>query len=722
MAESQSALCMLCEAACGLEVEFDGATVTRIRGDKASPSRGHICPKGVAIPDIQSDPDRITSPIKRQADGSWVRVDWDAALSDIGSRMGRIQQRDGKDALAFYFGNPTGHSYSALLAGIAFNLTLGSRNVFSSQSVDALPRVFVSWLLYGNQALIPVPDMDRTELLVIIGANPIVSNGSAMCSPGIDKRLRDLKSRGGRLIVVDPRRSETAELADEHLAVRPGSDAALLAGLLNTLFTRGWVAEAHVSKQASGVNELRRALLDFTPERVAPFVGIDAEAIEDLARALHETPRAAVYGRMGTCVQPFGALATWLIDAVNLVTGHLDSVGGAMFATPAVDLAALAATLGQTGAYNRWQSRVSGRPEFNGELPVAAFAEELETPGKGQIKGLIVHAGNPVLSLPNGRRLSRAFDQLELMVAVDIYRNETTRHAHYILPPSFGFEHDQFALLSQALGVRNTVQYAPALMTPPPGCRHDYEILGELCVRLAEARSPVFGPAARFAFGLARKVGPARLLDLMLRLGPHGLRLQRLLAAPSGLDLGPLEPRLAQVIRHPEGKVKLAAPPLMADLTRLKLRLSEHAPGKALSLITRRTLRSNNSWMHNSLRLVKGKPRCTLEIHPDDARPRKLVEGSLAVVRTSLGQVTLPVTITDRMPPGVVSAPHGFGHDLPGTQLRVARAHAGVCINDVCDDTAVEGLTHTTVLSGVEVEVEAAVKRTASASSRAQPR
>ncbi|HMR04287.1 MAG TPA: molybdopterin-dependent oxidoreductase [Polyangiaceae bacterium] len=721
MPETRAALCMLCEAACGLEVEFEDKRVSRIRGDKASPSRGHICPKGVAIPDIQNDPDRVTSPIKREPDGSWVPVPWETALADIGERMGRIQERHGKDALAFYFGNPTGHSYTALLAGIAFHQTLGSRNVFSSQSVDALPRVFVSWLLYGNQAIIPVPDMDRTQLLVIMGANPVVSNGSAMCSPGIEKRLRDLKARGGRLVVIDPRRTETAELADEHLALRPGSDAALLAAILHTLFARGWVVEAQAAAQASGVDKLRRAVEPFSPEGVAAFVGVQAEAIVSLAQALHETPRAVIYGRMGTCVQPFGALATWLIDAVNLLTGHMDVLGGAMFATPAVDLAGLASTLGQTGAFNRWQSRVGGRPEFNGELPVAAFAEELETPGKGQIKGLIVHAGNPVLSLPNGKRLARAFDELELMVAVDIYRNETTRHAHYILPPSFGFEHDQFALLSQALGVRNTVQYAPALMPPPAECRHDFEILGELCVRLAKARSPLLGRVARWGFGVLKQIGPARVLDLLLRFGPHGLRLQQLLATPSGLDLGPLEPRLAQVVRHPDGKVQLAAAPLLGDLARLEAAVAK-AVHPTLSLITRRTLRSNNSWMHNSQRLVKGKPRCTLEIHPRDAKQRNLSEGGLATVRTAVGQVTLPVTISERMRPGVVSMPHGFGHDLPGSQLRVAKAHPGVCINDVCDDSAVEGLTHTGVLSGIEVEVQAAVTQDAREPNATQPR
>ena len=709
MAETRYGICSLCEAICGIAVDVEGDRIVKIRGDEDDPfSRGYICPKAVALMDVHHDPDRLRHPVRRDGD-RWVEIGWDEALDAIAARLVDMQTRHGDDAVALYYGNPTGHSFTALLYGILFSQWLGTKNVYSANSVDGLPRALASSLIYGNQAVIPIPDLDRTSFLLVLGANPVVSNGSIMTAPDVGRRLKRLRERGGRLVVVDPRRTETAALADTHHFIKPGTDALLLAAMVRTVLASGLAAPGRVARRVDGLDELRAALAPFTPEAVAPVVGMEAEAIRVLACDFAAAPSAVCYGRMGTCAQEFGTTSTWLCDVLNIVTGNLDREGGAMFTTPAVDLAALATMVGQSGKLGRWRSRVGGHAEFNGELPVTAFAEEIETPGRGQIRALITHAGNPVLSLPNGRRLDRALSSLELMVSIDIYVNETTRHAHYILPPSFGLEHDEYAILFHALAVRNTAHYAPALLPKPDGVRHDWEIFLDLTTRIAQRRGGLRALAGRAQRALLSRLGSRGLLALLLKLGGRA-RIEDLEAAPHGLDLGPLEPRLPHILSTPSKRIRLAPPELVRDLDRLAARVAQPAgtASEDLLLISRRSLRSNNSWMHNSERLVKGRPRCTLLMHPSDAERRGLAPGGPVRIASRVGAVEVPLEISDEIMPGVVSLPHGWGHDRPGVRLTVAREHAGASVNDVTDDQRIDAVSGASSLSGVPVTVSAA--------------
>lgn len=693
--------CPLCEALCGLRVTTDGDRVTDIRGAVDDPlSRGYMCPKGAALADLHHDPDRLRQPMRRRPDGTFEPITWDAAIDLAGRRLAAIHAEHGPDAVAIYFGNPTGHSWPELLALLLLQRNLGTRNLYSSASVDAWPRQQVSARLYGNQARIPVPDLDRTAFLLVLGANPVVSNGSAMTAPDARGRLKALRARGGRLVVVDPRRTETAALADAHHFIRPGTDALLLAAMVRTILVEG---RARPRAETRGVAAVERALRPFTPDRVAERVGIDADTIAGLARDFAAAPSAVCYARLGTCVHPFGATTTWLVDVLHHVTGVFDRVGGPMFTTPAVDLAALAGRIGQTGAHGRYRSRVRGLPEFSGELPCVGLADEIETPGVGQVRALVTHAGNPALSLPNAARLERALGSLDFMVSIDLYLNETTRHADLVLPPTGHLERDHYGLLFHALAVRNTAKYSAPVFAKPAGARHGWEILmGVLEAHGRHTGGPrrwLQGAQAR-AFGVLR---PERLLDGLLRAGPHRLSLAKLKAAPNGVDLGPLEAgRLAGV------QVDLAQGVFLDDLERLAATLS--APVPALVLIGRRSLRSNNSWMHNSARLVKGPLRCTLRVHPTDAAARGLRTGDVARVHNAVGALEAPVEISDEVMPGVVSLPHGWGHDAPGARLSVAATRPGVNVNRVVDDRVIDPVSGTGVLNGVPVEVERVVQ------------
>jgi len=707
-ARTDAAVCMLCEAICGLEVDHDGRRVHAIRGDPNDPlSRGHVCPKGVALADVQNDVERLRRPLLRHGD-DWKEIGWDEALGRAATALSGVQRRHGRDAVAVYSGNPTAHSPGALFFGQMLADALGTRSRFSTVSLDGLPRQLASFELYGNQALAPVPDLDRTGHLLVLGANPAVSNGSAMTSPDVVRRLKDLRARGGRLVVIDPRRTETAKLADEHHFVRPGTDALLLAALLHVFFAEGLVRPGRLAPRLDGLPGVRALVSAFSPERTAPHTGIDAETTRRLAREFAAAPRAACYGRLGTCAQEFGTLTSWLVDVVNLATGNLDREGGAMFATPAVDLPALARWLGLAGGFGRWRTRVRGLPEFGAELPVAALAEEIETPGPGQIRALVVHAGNPVLSLPNGRRVERALGSLEFMVAIDVYRNETTRHAHLILPPTFGLERDHYPLIGHAVAIRNTAHYARALLDPPPGSRHDWEILLGLAERVERARGGVAAVKGWLRGRIGRALPPRRLLALLLRIGPHRLSLARLVRAPHGLDLGPLEPRLDRILGR--RRIRVVPERMRADWPRLEARLEAAAPEteQRLVLIGRRTLRSNNSWMHNCARLVSGADGCVLQVHPDDAARRGIVSGQRVLLRSRTGEIRVPVEVTSDVMAGVVSLPHGWGHGRPGTAITTANAHPGASVNDLTDDTFVDALSGTASLGGVPVEVEAA--------------
>jgi anaerobic selenocysteine-containing dehydrogenase len=550
--------------------------------------------------------------------------------------------------------------------------------------------------------LLPVPDVDRTRFFLIFGANPIVSNGSLMTAPGIARRLKAIRERGGEIVVVDPRRTETAEVATEHVFVQPGTDALLLAALVHTILKERGPRLRALASFTDGVDRLQRAVDRFSPEAVAPSVRIAADRIRSLALRFYDADPAVAYGRVGVSTQEFGALACWLLNALNVITGNFDRAGGAMFTKPAIDTVAMATMLGLRGSYARKRSRVRGLPEFGGEMPMAALADEILTPGEGQIRGLVTSAGNPVLSAANGRKLDRALASLEYMVAIDIYLNETTRHAHLILPPTFALEHDHYDVAFHLLAVRNTAKYSRAMFEKPPEARDDWEIFVELIHRLKRPRSLIDRLTTPLQ-ELAMRLGPRALLELGLRLGPHRLSLARLEREPHGIDLGALEPCLPQRLPGKQ-RIDLAPELYFADLDRLAARMSRHTNG-ALALIGRRELRSNNSWMHNSPRMVKGKERCTLRMHPDDARARGCEDGKRVVLESSAGTIEVLLEVTDEMMPGVVCLPHGWGHDREGIRLSVAREHAGASINDVTDDNLIDDLSGTIRFSDVPVTV-----------------
>ncbi len=721
--------CNLCEAICGLEVAVQDGRIVSIRGDEDDPfSRGHICPKAVALQDIHGDPERLKRPLRRTRN-DWEEIGWEEAFDLAAERLRRVQTQHGRDAVAIYLGNPTVHNYGSMFFGPRFGRVLKTRNKFSATSADQLPHHLASYLMFGHALLLPVPDLERTRHLLMLGANPVVSNGSMMTAPDVRHRLEEIRERGGRIVVVDPRRTRTARLADRHHFIRPGTDALLLMALLATVFEEGLESPGPLADSLDGLERLRSAAAGFLPERVASAVGIAAADIRAMAREFAGAESAVCYGRMGVSTQEYGALCQGLINALNLVTGNLDRPGGAMFTRPAVDL--VGATRG--GTLGRWKSRVRGLPEFGGELPVATLAEEMETGGPGQIRALVTSAGNPVLSTPNGARLEAALDGLDFMLSIDFYLNETTRHADLILPPTSALEHDHYDLVFNLLAVRNTARYSPALFDPEPGTRHDWQIFAELERRLGRP-----GPRARLDRWLSRRLGPHGLLGVALRRGPYGsgflpgakgLTLRRLKNAEHGIDLGPLASCLPGRLRTPDKRIDVFPELLAEDVSRLDRaadagqggeRESGRATdsgnggwggGRTLLLIGRRHVRSNNSWMHNFPRLMRGRDRCTLLMHPEDAERMGLATDPDArprvAVRSRSGRVEVPVQVTDSMMPGVVSLPHGWGHHRPGVRLGEASNKPGASLNDLTDEQRVDPVSGNAAFSGVPVEVEA---------------
>lgn len=697
--------CNLCEAMCGLAIDVEGGRITSIKGDPDDPlSRGHLCPKGVALQDVHEDPDRLRQPMRRTASG-WEPVAWEEALDEAARGLHRVQSEYGSDAVATYLGNPSVHNLGALMFGPLLLRMLHTRNSYSATSVDQLPSHVAALLMFGHRMLLPIPDVDRTEYLLIVGANPIASGGSLMSAPGIGVRLEAIQKRGGKVVVVDPRRTETARVADEHLFIRPGTDALFLLGILHELLALG-PRLGRLEEYTEGLEALRDVVRDVTPERTAPHTGIPAETVRRLARDILAAGSAICYGRVGVSTQPFGGLCAWLLSAINIVTGNLDRAGGAMFTRPAFDLVGGPGPLtASAGGFGRWKSRVRGLPEFSGELPVAALAEEILTPGERQIRALFTFAGNPVLSTPNGGQLDLALASLDFMVSIDPYLNETTRHAHLVLPPTTPLERGHYDLAFHALAVRNTARYSPPLFNPPPDARHDWQILLELWHRLGLlANGKRLKDEATYR--LLRRIGPKGVLDAGLRLGPYGLSLKELARAPHGVDLGPLQPCLPDRLRGK--RIDLAPAPFVADVARLhETYPATGGQGRngTLALIGRRNMRDNNSWMHNATRLMRGKSRCTLMVHPEDAAALQLADGDLADVSSRVGRVRVPVTVTDDVMPGVVSLPHGYGHGRAGVKLGVATRNAGVSVNDLTDDDALDALTGNAAFSGTPVRV-----------------
>jgi anaerobic selenocysteine-containing dehydrogenase len=706
MARTHPITCPLCEACCGLLVTVDGGRVQHVEGDPLDPhSQGYLCPKGVALKDLQEDPDRLRQPMRRTSTG-WESLSWEEALDAVTGRIRAIQAEHGDDSVAVYLGNPAVHNLGALLYGPELLRGLRTRQRYSATSVDQLPHMLVAHLVFGHQLLMPVPDIDRTDWMLILGANPSVSNGSLMTAPGMDRRLKAIVARGGRVELIDPRRTETARLVTRHHFIRPGTDALLLAAMVQVLFAEDRVEIGRLEPHVDGVPAIRDALAPFAPEAVAAHTGIAADTIRGLARDLASAKRAVVYGRFGVSTQGFGALCQWLILLLNLLTGRLDAPGGAMLSTPAVDpLGAL--KLAGRGGHGRWKTRVRGLPEANGELPVAALAEEIRTPGPGRVRALLTVAGNPVLSTPDGRALDAALDDLDLLVSVDPYLNETSRKAHFILPPVGILERPHYDLAFNLLAVRNRARWNDAVLQPAPGALDDGQILSRLHERLARS------PRERLEVLARRRLGPARLVDLALRAGPYGAGLQawrkgltlaRLREAEHGLDLGPLESVFPDRLATRDGRIHAAPDLLMADVARLETALKADPPAeRSLLLIGRRQLRSNNSWMHNAARLMKGGDRCTLLVHPDDALAHGLADGDRARLATAVGEIEVPIEISDSMMRGVLSLPHGFGHNRKGSRLRVAQETPGASLNDLTDASVVDPVAGTAVLNGVPV-------------------
>ncbi|MGW8873692.1 molybdopterin oxidoreductase family protein [Streptomyces mirabilis] len=741
--DSRTALrvCPLCEATCGLTLTIEGTRVTGARGDRDDVfSKGFICPKGASFGAADGDPDRLRTPLVR-TDGELREATWQEAFDAIAAGLGPIVEQYGPHALGIVLGNPNVHTMAGALYPPVLLSALRTHSVFTASTLDQMPKHVSSGLLYGDANAIPVPDLDHTDHLLLIGANPLESNGSLCTAPDFPGKLKALRARGGTLTVIDPRTTRTAKLADRHVTIRPGTDALLLAAMTYVLFEEKLVDLRELAPHVQDVEELATAVRDFTPEAASEACDVDADTIRALARELAAAPTAAVYGRIGSCTVPHGTLASWLVDVLNILTGNLDRPGGALFPQAATDKTPRPAGPGRGFALGRWHSRVSGHPEAKGELPLAALAEEIDTatPEGSPVRALIAIAANPVLSAPDGDRLDKALDSLDFTVSVDPYLNETARHADVVLPPpppSQSAHHD-FAF--NTLAVRNQVRYNRPAVPLEPGRMAETEILARLVLAatgmhgadpsavdamvidstLGKAVQDPHGPVherdpKELATRLTGESGPERRLDMMLRLGPYGegfgarpdgLSLEKLLAHPHGIDLGPLRPRLPQPLKTRSGKIELLPAPIVDDLPRLRAALRERPA--AIVLVGRRHLRSNNSWMHNVPALTGGTNRCTLHIHPEDAARLGLADGTAVRVKGAGGEVVAPAEVTDTVRRGVVSLPHGWGHDRPGTRMSHAALDPGVNVNQLLDGSLLDPLSGTAVLNGVPVELAA---------------
>ncbi|NVK38048.1 MAG: molybdopterin-dependent oxidoreductase [Gammaproteobacteria bacterium] len=701
--------CNLCEAMCGLKVEHQGTKILSIKGDENDPfSQGHICPKAVALQDLYEDPDRLKMPMERTENG-WQEISWKEAFDKAAAGIAKIQKQHGKNALGVYLGNPNVHNLGGMLTIRHILTALKTRTRFSATSVDQLPHHIVAYHLFGHQLRIPVPDINRTDHMVIMGANPLASNGSIMTVANVRQKIKDIKKRGGKVVVIDPRKTETADLASEHHFIRPASDVVLLLAMVNHLFSHNLIKPSRALDLAKGYEAIGEQVKPFSLEYAEQHTGIAAKDIAKMVEEFCAADKAVLYGRMGVSVQEFGLLSQYLIMLFNLLTGSLDEEGGMMFPTPAADIVANSGP----GYFNKRQSRVRGLPDFNGEFPVACLSEEILTQGEGQIKAMFTVAGNPVLSTPNGQQLDVALESLDFMVCVDYYLNETTRHANIILPPVSPIERDHYDISFHNLAVHNTAKFSQAMFKTPKNARHDWQIYLELAKRL-QPKLPFMQKIMR---GVTAVFGPNFLLDAMLKRGPHkNLSLKALKQQPHGVDLGPLQSGLPRVLKHKDKTIHLNQEFYFADLARLKDKFDHASTSQDANdalLIGRRHVRSNNSWMHNSQRLVKGKSRCTLLIHPDHAQQLNIVDGQSVQVTSRVGQVVIAAEVSDEIMPGVVSIPHGWGHNRKGTNQSIADANAGVSVNDLTDDHMIDGLSGNAAVNGVPVTLLPIVQKAA---------
>jgi len=703
--------CTLCEAMCGIEVTTIDREILSIVGDKKNPfSEGHVCPKAMALKDLYDDPDRIKMPLEKTASG-WREISWNDALDKVANGLFEIQQKHGVESVATYLGNPNAHNMGSILYGPYFYRALQSHNRFSATSVDQLPHHIVSRKLFGHQSQIPIPDIDRTQYFMIIGGNPLASNGSIMTVPHIKRRLKAIQSRQGKVVVIDPKQSETADMSSEHHFIKPGTDALLLLAMINTLFATNKEAPARLLEFAPQLLQIKHYVSPYTPHKVATKIGMTAAQIEQLVSDFCTAESAVCYGRMGASVQAFGTLTQYLIMLFNMLTGNLDKPGGMMFTQPAADFLPHSGR----GSIGNFYTRVRKLPAFAGEFPVSALAEEMTTPGEGQIKAMVIGAGNPVLTTPNGQQLDAAFENLDFVVAVDFFMTETTRHANIILPPVTALERDHYDIVFHNFAVRNSTKYSPAIFPPEANTKTDWQIYLGLAERLDKLNGL---PTDKYQLLWDKK--PTGVVDDMLQMGRYQhagkpISIATLLDLPHGIDLGALQPDLPAAIFHNNKKIDMSFDYFMPDLTRVDKHFFEIVlpDDDSLQLIGRRHLKTNNSWLHNSKRMVKGTnnglSRCTAQIHPDDAAKFAIQDKQMINVKSRVGEISLPAEITHKIMPGVISIPHGWGHNKKGMRWKTAEQHAGVSVNDLTDEMVIDELSGNAVLNGVPVWIEASV-------------
>ncbi|MAG99876.1 MAG: dehydrogenase [Pseudomonadales bacterium] len=705
--------CTLCEAMCGVVIETRGEHILSIKGDNNDPhSEGHICPKGYALQDLHNDPDRLRTPLEK-VNGEWLPIDWDSALDKVAARLVDIQRRHGNDSIAGYWGTPASHNLGLMMASGSLRKAIGTRNISSAASLDQMPHQLVSYLMFGHSQLFTIPDIDRTQYMLMLGANPAASNGSLMTAGDILKRLERIRERGGKVVLIDPRRTESARYVDQHLFIRPGTDAFFLLGLIRHVLDQNLVKPGRLLELADNWSALAPLFDGISLEQVSVRCGIAVADIKRIAEDFANAECAVCYGRMGVSTQRYGALNHWLMLVLNILTGNLDRPGGMMFTTPAFNKAQSR----PMGSFNTYQSRVRGLPEFDSYFPAVTLAEEMLTPGEGQVRGFVCVAGNPVLSTPNGRQMDEALEQLEFMVSIDFYLNETSRHADIILPPTGPLEHEQYDIVFNMLAVRNLARFSDPVFEAPEGTRCDWDIVQGLTARIMALKNPDAPPTRKMP-------SPEQILDHGLQTGPYAegfyeynsgepvkyhepLSLQVLKRYPHGLDLGPMRESFPGYLFTADRKLHLTPPELVDDLGRALAEL-RGSDDTGLMLIGRRDLRTNNSWMHNSKRLVKGRDRCGLLVHPADAERLGLSDGKQARITSRAGELLVRVEVSEDVMPGVVCLPHGWGHDREGVSLRVAQTNPGINVNDITDDQVVDALSGNAVLNGIPVSVVAA--------------
>jgi anaerobic selenocysteine-containing dehydrogenase len=700
--------CNICEAMCGIVITTKEDEIISIKGDKDDVhSKGYTCPKAFALKDLYNDPDRLRHPVRKVGD-QWRRISWKDAFDEIGKELKLIRKRYGKDANSLYFGNPTVYYHGTVLFANIFAKAIDTKNRYSASSLDQLPSMMVANEMYGHHFFIPVPDLDRTDYFLMLGANPAVSGGSIFSAPGFNKKVSQVSKRG-KVVVVDPVKTRSAVMADKHIFIKPGTDVFFLLGMLHTLYKENLINPGRLKSFTDGLDQLAGIVSDYSPERVSAPTGIPAEVIREIAIDFSAAKSAVCYGRMGTSIQEFGTLSSWLIHLLNVVTGNLDSPGGFMFTNSVLDIVGMMVSSGVTGSFNQFQSRLRGLPELGNELPTSTLAEEILTDGTGKIRSLITVCGNPVLSAPNGRLMNEAIKNLDFMVAIDWYINETTRHADIILPPVNMLEQDYFPILAMLVCSRNFAKYASPVFRPDPDAREAWQIMKEIAIRLTT------NLAERFVI---KSLTPKMLLKLGIRFGPYGaglkfyrkgLTLKKIQKAKHGLDLGPLKTCLPNHLHNEEKRIN-AVPQIFAKgLSELKKKFDKemqtHEKEFDLLLVSRRNIRTNNSWLHNVAGMHNKKNQCTVWVNPADADRLGIVAGAMVEVSSRVGAISIEAEVTDRIMQGVICIPHGWGHGRKGVKLGIATKNPGVSVNDITDHSRVDTICGNAVFSGVPVKI-----------------